>query len=204
MQKVAECARELPPLIDALVGAAADDLIAGQARVAALESEADAIKNDLRSTLPRRLLLPVDRRDLLEVLDLQDSVADCAEDVGDLLVLRTWVVPPGFREPLSALVASVVECAEAAARVMANLDGLLSAAFSGPEVKSTEALIADVLRLEDEADAREAEFTRVLFEHEDEVGPVGVLMWLRLIELLGDVADYSKKACNRLRLVIAR
>ena len=37
-----------------------------------LESEADEIKNDIRGHLPKSIFMPVDRRDLLEILILQD------------------------------------------------------------------------------------------------------------------------------------
>ena len=87
---------------------------------------------------------------------------------------------------------------------MRHLDELVESAFVGPELARTEKLIEAVQGMEDAADQLEAGLLRLLFEHEDEVGAVGVLMWLRLLETMGDVADYSKKACNRLRLMIAR
>ena len=43
-----------------------------------------------------------------------------------------------------------------------------------------------------------------LSQHEDEINPVSVMMWYRLIEWTGDLADYSKKVGNRLRLLLAR
>ncbi|MCO4770261.1 MAG: TIGR00153 family protein [Deltaproteobacteria bacterium] len=204
MEKAVSCAQEVTGLVGALIAGDTADLAARQERTAALESECDEIKNKLRAHLPRRLFLPVDRRDLLEVLDLQDSIADAAEDVGDLLVMRAWVVPADMRAPLKVLAASVVAAAEGAGRVMDHLDELVETAFVGPELARTEKLIEEVQTLEADADRAEDVLLRLLFQHEDEVGAVGVLMWLRLIETMGDVADFSKKSCNRLRLLIAR
>jgi len=204
MEQAVICAQEVPGLIEALLAGDAEGLATAQKRTAELESECDRIKNDLRSHLPRRLFLPVDRRDLLEILDLQDTIADSAEDVGDLLVMRTWVVPDAMRELLREFAQSVVVAAEKGGAVMKHLDELVQSAFVGPELLVVERLIAEVEAQEDAADQLEANLQRLLFAHEDEVGAVGVLMWLRLLDTLGDVADYSKKSCNRLRLMIAR
>ena len=203
MVKVVECARELPALVDAVIDGRADDLAASQLKIAALESEADAIKNDLRSHLPRRLFLSVDRRDLLELLDMQDTIADSAEDVGDMLVVRPWVIPERLRQPLRDLTAAALECVNRAGLVLGRMDDLSSAAFAGPEVVRTIALIEEVHRLEEVADEAEVVLQRLVFDEEEALGPIGVMMWLRLLEVMGDVADYAKKACNRLRLLIA-
>ena len=34
--------------------------------------------------------------------------------------------------------------------------------------------------------------------------PVSVMMWYRLIEWIGDLADYAEKVGDRLRLLIAK
>ncbi len=203
MEKAVACAQEVPGIVDALIEGDAEALDARQKRCAALESEADAIKNDLRGHLPRRLFMPVDRRDLLEILDLQDTIADSAEDVGDLLVMRPWIVPESMRQPMRDFAESVTACAVAGAGVMEHLDELVSSAFAGPELGRVAELIVEVEGLEDAADGAEAALRHQVFEHEDELGPVGVVLWLRLLDTMGDVADYTKKACNRLRLLIA-
>ena len=72
--------------------------------LAELENEADGIKNELRAHLPKSLFMPVDRRDLLEVLDLQDEIADTAQDIAGLLVERKMEVAEGMEQPLLNLV----------------------------------------------------------------------------------------------------
>ena len=58
--------------------------------------------------------------------------------------------------------------------------------------------------LEDETDELGIELTRRLFQHEDEIKPVSVMMWYQLILWVGDLADYSEKVGDRLRLLIAK
>lgn len=203
MEKVCECAEGVPALFDALIDGDAEALQACRDRISALESEADAVKNDLRSHLPRRLFMPVDRRDLLEILDLQDTIADVAEDIGDLLVERAWVVPDDMAGPLKEFVVSSVKATVAARDVMRNIDELVEVGFSGPEADSVLAKIDGVNALEDASDHLELALTRALFQHEESMSPVAVILWLRIFEWIGDLADYPKKVCNRLRLLVA-
>ena len=64
---VHECAGEVPALFEALCAGDQAGVVAAKERIFELEERADEIKNQLRAHLPRSLLLPVDRRDLLEV-----------------------------------------------------------------------------------------------------------------------------------------
>ena len=42
-----------------------------------------------------------------------------------------------------------------------------------------------------------------LFAHEEEFEPSSLMVWQRLIRWVGDLANYSEKVGNRLRLLIA-
>ena len=99
----ARCAAEVPKLFEALAAGDQEKVVAVKDRIYELEQEADEIKNELRAHLPKSLLLPVDRRDLLEVLDMQDSIADTAQDIAGLLFERPMEVPENLKDPLLAL-----------------------------------------------------------------------------------------------------
>ena len=49
------------------------------------EDAADSIKNEVRNHLPQNIFMPINRRDLLEILDMQDSIADVSQDIAVLL-----------------------------------------------------------------------------------------------------------------------
>ena len=193
----------MPALFEALIAGDLDALKAQQEKVAELESGADLLKNELRNHLPRKLFMPVDRRDLLEILDLQDTIADVAEDIGDILVARNWTVPEPMQQPLLTFVARAVDTAIAGREVLQQLDELVEVGFSGPESEAVLAQIEKVLQLEEESDLLELKVTQVLFAHEDEMSAVSVILWMRILDWVGDLADYPKKVCNRLRLLIA-
>ncbi|HEY5719060.1 MAG TPA: TIGR00153 family protein [Gammaproteobacteria bacterium] len=203
MRVVTECVDAVPELFDALI---ADDharLVAAQERIFALEDRADKVKNELREHLPKSLFLPVDRRDLLEVLDMQDSIADTAQDIAGLLVERPMELVEPMREPLRELVQRCVAAVHQGHQVIEELDELLEMGFGGKERGSVLEMIAELGRTEDETDTLGMELTRLLFRNEDSMKPVSVMFWYQLIEWIGDLADYAEKVGNRLRLMIA-
>lgn len=204
MRVVLECAREVQPLIEALSVGDTDTVSDKKERIFEREAEADLIKNELRLHLPKSLFMPVDRRDLLEVLHLQDSIANTAQDIAGLLIERQMTIPDFMREPLIALTARCIDTCEHSASVIAELDELLAMGFRGREVDKVDAMLKELNDIEDETDELGIALARTLFEHEDEMKPVSVMMWYRLIEWIGDLADYAEKVGDRLRLLIAK
>jgi hypothetical protein len=204
MRVVLECAHEIPPLFDAL--AAGDDERVGaiKARIFEKEAEADRIKNEMRGALPKSLFMPVDRRDLLEVLQMQDSIADTAQDIAGLLVERPMGLPDFLQEPMLSLSRRCVDTCDQSAKIIEELDELLAMGFRGREADRVEEMVEALNLIEDETDELGLALARRLFEHEDEIKPVSVMMWYQIIQWVGDLADYAEKVGDRLRLLIAR
>ena len=198
------CAEEVPALFEALCAGDRDGVVAVRDRINALENEADAIKNELRANLPKSLMLPVDRRDLLEVLDMQDSIADTAQDIAGLLFERPMEVPENLKEPLLALTRRCVEACDQAVKIIGELDELVETGFRGRESDLVSEMVAELNRIETDTDEMGTELVRRLFAQEDEMKPVSVMFWYELIQWVGDLADYAEKVGNRLRLLLAR
>jgi len=204
MRVVVECARQVAPLLEALASGDQKALIAAYQTIDELESKADQLKNDLRAHLPKRLLLPVDRRDLLEILDLQDTIADLAQDIGGLLVERAMPVPETMAVPLAELVRGVERACEQAGDVIDTLDELVEIGFRGRQARRAEQMIEELGSLETETDHLESSLRRELFRLEDTLSPVDVMLWYQMIDWIGDLADHAEKVGNRIRLLIAR
>lgn len=200
---VAQCAGEVPGLFGALCSDDQEKLSKVKDRIFELEEEADQIKNELRSHLPKSLMLPVDRRDLLEILDLQDSIADTAQDIAGLLIERRMEVPESFAEPLLELTKRCVDACNHAAKIIEELDELVSTGFRGRESDRVSAMVGELNDIESETDEMGLELSRLLFEQEDKLKPVSVIFWYQLIQWIGDLADNAEKVGNRLRLLLA-
>jgi len=203
MRVVLECVHEIPKLFEALAKGDHQQVVAVKDVIFDREEEADRIKNEMRNRLPKSLFMPVDRRDLLEVLQMQDSIADTAQDIAGLLVERPMDLPEFMQEPMLALTQRCVDVCEMSAKIIEELDELLAMGFRGREATRVEEMVTALNKLEDETDQLGLELSRRLFQHEDEIKPVSVMMWYQLIQWVGDLADYAEKVGDRLRLMIA-
>ena len=204
MRVVVRCANEVPGLFEALYADDETRIMEIRDRINALESEADGIKNELRSHLPKSMFMPVDRRDLLEILDLQDSIADTAQDIAGTLVLRPLKVPEAIRAPLMDLTRRCLDACHQMALIMEELDELVETGFRGHESKIVVKMIDDLNRIETDTDEKAMALLRELFAHESEMDPVSLMIWHRMIRWVGDLANYAEKVGNRLRLLLAR
>jgi predicted phosphate transport protein (TIGR00153 family) len=204
MAVVHECVSLVPALFDALIAADKKALADTQHAIFAKEGEADGIKNEVRLHLPRSLFLPVDRRDLLEVLEVQDSIADTAQDIAGLLLQREMTVPEDMQADLTQLVRRCVDACAQSNAIIGELDELVETGFRGPEAARVEKMVEELNRIETETDDLATALARKLFSHEDTMSPVSVMFWYRLLQWIGNIADFSEKVGDRLLLLIAR
>jgi len=203
MRVVVDCANEVPGLLDALFAGDREKLLAGRGRIFALENQADDIKNELRSHLPKSMFMPVDRRDLLEILDLQDSIADTAQDIAGMLVARDMALPQPVHAPMVGLTLRCVDACNQLKQIMEELDELVETGFRGPEADKVMGMIDELNNIETDTDVLAIDLMRTLFAHEEEIGPVTTIMWDRVIHWIGDLANYAERAGNRHRLLLA-
>ena len=202
MKAAVACAREVLPFAEAMVAGDAAAMQRHRDEIERLEHEADDIKNQIRSNLPRRFLMAVERRDMLEILDSQDSIADVAQDVAELAVLRKMTVPAALSDPLLRLVRRVIDTCEHAERVINELDELVETGFGEREVARVEEMLKQLGRMESETDDLGKDLVRELFEMESELG-VSTVFWYQIINWIGNIADHAERVGNRLRLLIA-
>ena len=204
MRAVLDCTREVPALFDALSAQDNEKLKATMERIFEKENAADDLKNQMRMHLPKSLFMPVDRRDLLEILQMQDSIADTAQDIAGLLVERPMEFPQPLIQPVVELTRRCIDVCEQSANIIEELDELIETGFRGKQMVKVEEMMDELNRIEDKTDSQGLQLTRLLFSHEDEMKPVSVMMWYQIIQWIGDLADYAEKVGDRLRLLIAK
>jgi len=202
MKAAVACAREVLPFAEAMVAGDMRGMERHREEIDRLEHEADAIKNEIRSHLPRRFFMAVERRDMLEILEAQDSIADAAQDVAELAVLRRMTVPEALQDLLLRLVRRVIDTCEHAERVINELDQLVETGFGDREVARVEEMLGQLGRLESDTDELAKDMLRELFDMEDELG-VSTVFWYEQIHSIGNMADHAERVGNRLRLLIA-
>jgi len=204
MKKVRECVDRTGSLFEAVFREDQEAVETIAREISRLEYEADQIKNELRDHLPKSIFMPVNRSDLLSVLSSQDTISDVTEDVAVLLTLRKMTMPEAIREDFSRFLEHVLNTFHQAAEIIEELDVLVEASFGGPEAEKVMQMIDRLGVLEHETDKIEKIVIRKFFEMEDQMKPVALFWWLRLLKNVGNIANASEKMGNRLRLVISK
>ncbi|MEN8175759.1 MAG: TIGR00153 family protein [Pseudomonadota bacterium] len=199
-----ECVSHLPPAVDAFFAGDKATLKDLKHTVFELEAEADSILEELQSRLPKTMFMPVDRRDLLDVLEMQEAIADRTQDIVGLMVDLPLEVPQEMRKPIARLTKRCVEATEKAHEIVKSFQDLVETGFKGPDVDRTQKLIHEVVEIETSADTLGIEISHALFSHRGDMDAVGVVFLYKLVNWIDDVADYAEKLAIRSRLMLAR
>ncbi len=204
MEKVVSCVSELIPFTQAVLDDDRQTRDVHHRRIVALEQEADEMKKDLRLRLPSSLFMPVDRRDVLEVLTMQDMVAGSARDVAGLITGRNIQIPAIMAEDYFALVRRCIDACKQAHKSIKDLDELIETGFGKQERKRVSKLLNKLDEIEQETDEQQVGLRSTLFQLENDLHPVNVMFLYKIIESTGGIADRAQRVGSRLQLMLAR
>ena len=204
MSIAAECTTHMPSAMEAFLKGDKEILKDIKQSISQLESDGDKILEELQSRLPKSMFLPVDRRDLLDVLEMQEAITDRTEDIIGLMVDLPMEVPNEMHKPLMRHVNRVSDAVNSAYSVVKGFEDLVETGFKGPHVDKVQALIHEVVGIETDADTIGLDITHSLFAHARDMDPVSIVFLYRLIGWIDDLADYAEKLAIRARLLLAR
>jgi hypothetical protein len=175
-----------------------------QASISKKENKADALKKKLRMNLPSTFMMPFSRRDLLDVLLIQDSIANITKDLAGLMMSRHMVFPKEFADDFIELSKLCIKTSEAALVAINELDELLETAFSSRERKIVDKMIKKVNELEHQTDVAQEVIRNKLFLLESSLPPIDVMFYYRAIEWLGETADAAQKVGSRFEVMLTK
>ncbi len=197
------CAKQLNGFFKAAIAGNWDKAAEYRNAIEALEHEADNLKKEIRMHLPKSLFMPVPRQDLLELLLVQDKIANRTKDVSGLVMGRKLQIPAPIAEDFLTFVNRNVDAAKQARKSVRELDELFTTGFRGAEASLVESLIDELDRIETETDDLEAGLRASLFKIEDSLDPVTAIFLYQVIELTGEIADMAERVGRRLELLLA-
>ncbi|NNF40562.1 MAG: TIGR00153 family protein [Woeseiaceae bacterium] len=197
------CAKQLKPLFEAVIADDWDTALAVRAEIEALEHEADNAKKEIRLNMPKSLFMPVPREDLLELLLVQDKIANRTRDVSGVIIGRRMQIP----QPIAAMFLEFVErnvaAAKQARKSVRELDELFTAGFRGAEVDLVADMIEKLDQIETETDEQQTALRAALFEIEKSLDPIDAIFLYDVISLTGEIADMAERVGRRLELLLS-
>lgn len=201
---VVSCVEELIPYFESVINDNWEQATTTQEKLVNLEHEADQIKNELRLHLPSSLFMPIDRRDVLEVLDLQDLIANKAKDISGLTLGRKMSLPKSISSAYMEFLKRCIDATRQAQVAINELDELVATGFRGDEVVRVKKMIKELHTIEDETDEIQIKLRAELYKIEKELPPIDVMFIYKIIEWTGDLADTAQSTGNRLQLMLAK
>ena len=168
-----------------------------------LEHEADDLKKKIRLGLPKSLFMPVPREDLLELLLVQDKIANRTRDVSGIVIGRRMQIPTDIAAQFLEFVDRNIDAAKQARKSVRELDELFTVGFRGAEVELVTALIEELDRIETDTDDKQAALRSAVFAIEDTLNPVDAVFMYQVIELTGEIADMAERVGRRLELLLS-
>ncbi|MCK5640337.1 MAG: TIGR00153 family protein [Gammaproteobacteria bacterium] len=204
MASVQACISELTHFFDAVLAQDWTEAKAQQKKIAKLERDADKLKRKLRLHLPRSLFMPISRRDLLEVLTMQDKIANKAKDIAGLIIGRKIVLPEDLAPNFLEFVKRSIDASAKAQDAINELDELVETGFRGREVELVTSMIQALDEIEADTDKLQVKIRKEIFKREKDMNPIEVMFLYRVIDWIGDLGDLSQRVGSRLELMLAR
>lgn len=204
MDKVTLCSELLLPFFEA--SAKNDWVEADKIRnqISQYEKQADELKRELRLALPKGLFMPIDRADLLELVNRQDKIANTAKDIAGRTYGRHLQIPKEIFADFMTYTQRSLDAINQAKNAINELDELLETGFKGREVDSVTKMIEHLESIEDHTDSLQIKLRQNLLAVEDNYKPVDVMFLYKILEWIGSLADHSELIGTQLELILAR
>ena len=203
MQKADECAKALPAFFKASQRGDWKKALEIQKEITRHERQADKLKHAVRTHLPKRLFMPVNRNDVIELVTTLDRVANISKDIAGLMVGRKIQIPKSLKSQFQEYLEACVQVAAQAKLAIDTLDEVFEVGFGRREIKHVDDMIKEIDKLEKRTDKLQVKLRAALFKIENDLPPVEVMFLYKIIDLTGDLADYAERTGNRLQILIS-
>ncbi|MBW1615265.1 MAG: TIGR00153 family protein [Deltaproteobacteria bacterium] len=167
-----------------------------------LEKEADKIKRGIRGHLPKGAMMPVDKFQIFLFLKEQDNTIDAIEESLEWISYRSKNnIPEDIKKDLVTLVEAVIETIEELPKMVLETKKYFEN-FSDAQRNIVKNIIRGIHIKEGNADKREDSLKRKLFAMD--IDSTSLFHVIRLIEIIGSIADHAENAGDMIRAMIAR
>ncbi|NKB46614.1 MAG: TIGR00153 family protein [Legionellales bacterium] len=174
------------------------------AHIEKLEHDADDIKRSLKLHLTKDLFLPVSRNNILQLLCIQEELVNRAEDISGLTLGRQLLIPAPLTDIFTRFLNRCIDAAQQANQATLELNELAETGFQGNATKIVAQMIVKLDEIERDTDQLQVATRKSLATIEQDFPPIDIIFLYKIIDWIGELADFAQSAGARLQLLIAR
>ncbi len=202
MKRVSQCIEKLSTIFDILPKADLERIEKLSKELSSLEHEADLTKNDIRNHLPKSLFLPIDRAHFLDILSIQDSIADKAEEIGILLSFKLLETDALLKASLEEFYKKSTAVFFQSKKIIEELDELLESSFGGIGAEKVKSMVEHTAFLEHEARQMQRKLMKQILSQNPSFSAPSFYLWEHLIQQIGTIGEFSERLANRIRMIL--
>lgn len=172
-----------------------------------LEDFADKIKEEIRDSLSSKLFMPVNRGDILRYLQMQDKIADAAENTAKWLLVRDPNdTPEDLKEEVRSLIMKMsqesIKAAKLVYEAIVQMDRVIESGFGEEEIKREYEIIKGIESVEHKIDELDTKFMEIIFKNSSRLEWGLGMYLLNIAKTLSNISDRAKDAAERIRLMM--
>ena len=147
--------------------------------------------------------MSVSRTDLLELVRVQDKMANETKDIAGLSLGRNLAFPQNLEKSLFKFIETVIDASAKAVEVVSATRELSRTAFGSRQAKAIVSKCALVEKIERRPDEMQSKLRVKLRAHEDDISPVDAIFLYQLLSNIGEIADHAEKVSHRAQIIAA-
>lgn len=172
-----------------------------------LEDFADKIKEEIRDSLSSKLFMPVNRGDILRYLQMQDKIADAAENTAKWLLVRDPNdTPEDLKEEVRSLIMKMsqesIKAAKLVYEAIVQMDRVIESGFGEKEIEREYEIIKEIESVEHKIDELDTKFMEIIFKNSSRLEWGLGMYLLNIAKTLSNISDRAKDAAERIRLMM--
>ena len=203
MSLVLDCTNKLNQFFKAVINQNWDEAQKLHNQINELENKADQAKEDIRLNMPKSYLMSVERTDILDILALQDRIANKAKHLSGVVLSRKMKIPTIIEKDFLNFVSHAIETVTCLSEITSELQTLFDSNFRRKEAGKMESLIHQLDKIEDKTDHYEIQVRDQVFNIEDDLKPIDAIFLYKTLDWVSDLADRSQRCAHRFLMLIA-
>jgi uncharacterized protein len=166
------------------------------------EQHADEKKRAIRLSLHKHWFTTLPRRDMLDLVMIQDQIANQAKDIVGICYGRRLMIPGVLHTTITTYVQHTVDVCEKTHELVSNLCSLIEGGLTKKASKELENMIKNISTMEHETDEEQIAIRTGIQAEEANMNPVDVIFLYDLIQRIGSLADLAQSTGNRMLLLL--